>query len=186
MQKFNEFRDQEDAIRAILEVAFIMDTPTDQLNEMFEADSDDLLTEALDFSALKGLIHTTKSKGLIGYLKSAGIGMSKLFIAAIKGDKEGIKKVMSSVKKGDVLDFLLKLDQATLHIITGPIHTLEAVTGWHIWAAVTKAQEISTAAIDKIKQAIQTISSNISQYVDSKRSAKVEKHLRAISKTLPA
>lgn len=186
MQKFNEFRDQDETIQALLEVMFLMDTPQDQLNEMFETDSDDLLNEAIDLSALKGLIHTTKTKGLIGYFKSAGKGIAKIMIAAIKGDTDGIKAVMKTVKKGDVLDFLLKLDQATLHIITGPIHTIEAVTGWHIWAAVEKAKEVSTAAIDKIKNAILTISQNVSKYVDSKRTARIEKHLNAISKSLPA
>ena len=97
-------------------------------------------------------VHTRK--GLIQYLISAGKGLGKLFLAALKGDKEEVKKIAKSVKKEDVIDFLLKLDTVTYHLLTGPIHMIDAVTGWHIWAAIEDKIKNSTF-LDKLKQALQ-------------------------------
>ena len=57
-------------------------------------------------------------------------------VAIINKDGEAAKNVLKGLKKEDVLDFLLNLDMATLHIVSGPIHTIDAITGWHLWANV--------------------------------------------------
>jgi hypothetical protein len=67
--------------------------------------------------------------------------------------KKKMIELAKSVKKEDVLDFLLKLDTLTLHLISGPIHELDAITGTHIWANIkNKAKSVTDAATDAIKK----------------------------------
>lgn len=81
-----------------------------------------------------------KGRGLVHVLASAGKNTGLLFYYAFKvaaGEneyKEKIKEISKSVKKEDVVDILLKLDMLTMHAITGPIHIIDAITGWHVGA----------------------------------------------------
>jgi len=95
----------------------------------------------------KAGLHAHKTSGLIDYLIKGGRGVGKLILAAMKKDKQGVKDILSSVDKTDVLDFLLKLDQATLHIVTGPIHFIDAVTGWHLWAEIKNKSSVAADAV---------------------------------------
>lgn len=183
MQKFEEFLNEEENLqKAIDEMVTIMMAEQSTIDEMF--DEDGLMIEAKIKDVAKSFIHVGKGKGLIQYFKSAGKGIGKMFMAAIRGDVEGVKKVAKSVKATDVIDFLLKLDQATLHLITGPIHSLEAITGWHIWANVQKAQKGVVKVAEKIKQAIQIIKSNISDLIGGKKKDQYIKYLDTIDKSV--
>lgn len=82
---------------------------------------------------------------IIDIFKSGGKDMRSLIIHAIKafsGDENSkavVKEIANKkVSMRQVLDFLFKLDDATLHIITGPLHTIAALTGWNIIEALTK------------------------------------------------
>jgi len=115
--------------------------------------ADDSLNEENWLSKLG--LHTKKRKGLIQYFAQFGTGMAKLFKAAIKKDKAEVKKIMSTeISKEDLIDFILKLDQASLHVLTGPIHTISAITGIHIEANLDKVSDsvknIVKDAYDKI------------------------------------
>ncbi len=95
--------------------------------------TDDSLNEENWLSKLG--LHVKKGKGLIQYFAQFGAGMAKLFKAAIKKDKAEVKRIMANeISKEDLLDFVLKLDQASMHILTGPLHFIEAITGIHIAA----------------------------------------------------
>jgi hypothetical protein len=154
----------------------IMDMP---LEEAYAIDGD-VLTESKFHDALKKAgLHLGKSKGLIQHLQAAGKGLFKMFIAGIKGDKAELKAVASTVKKEDVIDFLLKLDQATLHLITGPLHFIEAVTGWHLWAAVQAAKSTSKDVAAKIKSAIAAIKDGIQKMLDH---GKTKVHLKNLAR----
>jgi hypothetical protein len=116
-----------------------------------------------DLSKKMGL-HIGKSKGtgIIQTLIKSGINITKVFVAAFKAMKGGkdakdnFKKALSNLKvtKGDILDFLLRLDQASLHLLTGPIHFIDAITGWHLWSNV---KETTSDFTSRIKQAFYTM-----------------------------
>jgi len=157
MMKFKEFLEEEQTnstIQALLEMSILMDL-SDSLNEseLYESAAD----KAHGMLSVMGL-HAHKGKGLIDYFKAGAIGMGSLMIAAAKGDSEKIKEIAKSIKKTDVVDFLLKMDQATLHAVTGPIHMIDAITGWHIGAAVAnhveKVSDFIVGTITKTKEYI--------------------------------
>lgn len=113
-------------------------------------------------------IHVGKSSGsgLIQTLLASGLNISKVMIAAFKAvngnqdDKARLKEAINNLKfkKEDLLDFLLRLDQATMHLVTGPIHMIDAVMGWHIGADIkTKFSNIGTRIKDAFSNLIQTI-----------------------------
>lgn len=177
-QTFQEFINGEQSVQYMIEeMVSIMDTDIDVLYEMVEEDDYIVLEEGI-ISAHKG------NRSLIKYFKSAGKGLAKLFMSAIKGDAEGIKKVAKSIKMGDVLDFLLRLDTATLHLITGPIHSIEAITGWHLWANIEKVKKGGQAIADKIHSAIQTIKQHLGGLIAGKKKKEYEKYLDTIDKSI--
>jgi hypothetical protein len=182
---FKDFLNEEDQIQSLVkEMMFIMDTDSETLNEMMIAEDDALLEGKLkDFG--KGLVHVSKgNRSLIKYFKSAGKGLGKMFIALMKGDVDTVKDIAKTVKSSDVLDFLLKLDAATLHLITGPIHSLEAITGWHIWANIQKAQKGSSKLVDKIKNAIKVIKQNIGSLIAGVKQKEYLKYLDTIENSV--
>ena len=190
MKNFSEFTTEkqeqldEHLVETIKHLIIIQEMSEEQLNEMFE-DSDDMLSEGIADILKKSGLHVHKGKGLIGYLKQAGKGVAQLIVAAVKGDTETIKKIMKSVKKEDVIDLLLKLDMATLHLITGPIHTIDAITGWHLWANVQKAAESSKSVIKKIKDALSFVKKEITKVVkDHTRAVNYQSSLAAIEAEL--
>jgi hypothetical protein len=50
----------------------------------------------------------------------------------------------------------LNIDNNTLHILTAPIHAIDALTGWHIWANV-KSDIMDLTVKVKIKEYIESI-----------------------------
>lgn len=143
---FKKYLEQESYTRAAIELACL------------ELVLDENLDENIN-GALSTLgIHVSKSKGLIDYVKLGGIQLGKLLIAGVQGDKEKIKKIGKNIKKEQILDFLLKLDAATLHFVTGPLHIIDAVLGWHIGAdlaaAAKGANELFKNAIDNARLAL--------------------------------
>lgn len=158
MKSFKNYVDDQLIEQNIIEYLILSEMTLTEQEEIFG----DVINEGkLDSLLHKAGLHIHKGKGLIQYLMSAGKGIGKMVVAAIKGDKEGVKKIAQSIDKGDVLDFLLKLDTATLHLVTGPLHLIDAVTGWHLWAAVKDKAEGAKNIIDKIKQALVSVKNNV-------------------------
>ena len=100
-------------------------------------------------------------KGLMHYLKDIGLGGSKMMYHAFNAyynkdvkSKEAIKDLAKSVKKEHLIDVLLKLDVLTLHMVTGPLHIIEAVTGWNI---VSKIQNKIEPVDKKVKHALKSL-----------------------------
>jgi hypothetical protein len=114
-----------------------------------------------------------KGDGIIDYIKQFSTGAGKLVLAAIKGDKEKVKEISKSLDKAKVVDFLLKLDMATLHIVTGPIHFIDAVTGWDLMANI---KHLSKGAKDILKtfyDAIKTVKDSITHMLDGPKQKKM-------------
>lgn len=122
------------------------------------------LTEAVNDWLGKVGMKLHKGTGLIDYLKDFTKGAGKLIMAAIKKDEDEVKAIASEFTKEKVVDFLLKLDMATMHIVTGPIHFIDAVTGWDLMANIKHAAEGATDmlkafydAIGKVKDSIKNV-----------------------------
>lgn len=96
--------------------------------------------------------------GLIQIALKSGKLMAEFVFHALRGaagNQKSIDRVKEMAKKEitkeQFLDFLLKLDTATLHLVTGPLHIIDAWTGWHVWAHIkTKA----VPSLEKAKKAI--------------------------------
>lgn len=63
-------------------------------------------------------IEVTKGTGIIEHLKNFTVGAGKMVWAAVRGDVEGIKKVAENFDAADLIDFLLRLDDVTLGLVT--------------------------------------------------------------------
>lgn len=127
--KFKHYIKESDTVNMI-ELAYFLDTYT--LNEGIKDDISKGLKTMLNKLGLKA----HKEKGLIQILIDSGKNTGKLFYHLFKyhtnrDDKhrERIREISSKVTKQNVIDVLLKLDVISLHILTGPIHTLNALTG---------------------------------------------------------
>ena len=132
------------------------------LIEFMECDLE-TLSEAIDFkSAIKGAnLNLKTNKGLIAALIRTGKDISLLFWHSLKvlgGNEESRKKVkelaQKKVSKEDFMNFLINLDMITFHAISGPIHIIDAITGWDLHHRI-----ISTH--DKIKEIQATVANHL-------------------------
>lgn len=180
MQSFNEYNETQRHIEALL-VDLLAITESD-----IDFDEDDMLTEGVldNFAAKLGLKIHRGDSGLIQQFKRAGKAIFKLFMAAIKGDKATVKEVAGSLKREDVAKFIFNLDNATLHILAIPIHTINAITGWDIEPASTvkKAKHMGTV----IRTEIERIRDLIKDYFDPKQSKTFIELLNNIYNQVPA
>ena len=103
-------------------------------------------------------VHIGTEKGLIQYIGLMGLNSAKLLYYAVdyvyngnKSAKDKIIEIGKSVKKEQIIDFILKLDVLTLHMLTEPIHIIDSLTGMHIGANIEAAgKEITLRAKDAI------------------------------------
>lgn len=151
MKSFKNFVTEEKEYGQLLnEITLIVDEP---LTEKINVQS---------FLSKVGFSSERHGKGLISILKNVGKHISKTIILAIKAyakkddkSKEDLRvHINKRVSKQEMLDFILRLDQLTLHAITGPIHMIDALTGWHLAADLHSA---SKTDVVKVKTAIKTL-----------------------------
>ncbi len=114
-----------------------------------------------------GLELEKKSPGVIEYAAKFTKGLGLFVYYALKKDTEKIKELMGKFKKEDLMDFLMKLDMVTLHMITGPIHFINGITGWDLEAHIQKIKNAGENAIDTIKKTITKLKTDISTAFDS-------------------
>lgn len=174
--KFENYLKENDDISIIMETVMFMED-YDYLNEGIG----DFGKKIKSFLPKLGIHAHKVHGGLIGMLGKAGKTMAKFFWHAMKaatGDEESkriVKQLANKeIKKEDVILFLLKLDTLTLHLISGPIHMIEALTGWHIDAnikhnvgdAMNKAKQAIDTLLDISKTVSADIKKKIVQYVN--------------------
>jgi len=173
--KFNSYITEQESKANIAAMLFMME---DNLNE-------ENLEEGLkDFMHKMGL-HTSKSKGLIDYFIGFTKNAGKLIIAAMKDDKAEVKRIADLLTREEVLDFLLKLDTVTMHLVTGPIHMIDAVTGWHIGAAVKQATQKAGAVLSDIWKYIGELKIKISSTFDKTKTKILLRNLHKLEDSLP-
>lgn len=133
--------------------------------ELYQFINKDMLNEGMDFQGILNKLgfKVSKGKGIIQILAGASVNVSKIVWYTFKlyqGDEEYRQKILdiySKVKKEDVMDFLLKLDMLTLHTLTGPIHMLDAITGWHLSPNINKVTKDISYRINRVIKHLTTV-----------------------------
>lgn len=165
--KFKQYIKNSDTVNMI-ELAYFLDEFDE--NSVNEGITKNILDKLKIVLIKTGLKSHKSGKGLLQVLTSSTKNISTLMYYVFKvaqGNdeyKEKIKELVKKVKKEDVLDVLFRLDLLTLHAITGPIHILDALTGWHIGPDLKKnAMEIDDRAKKVIEHMNVLISSTIGE-----------------------
>ena len=137
----------------------------DTLDLMSESIDEQLVTiaEGINDHLNKVGFKLHKSKGILDYIKSFAGGVGKVMFHIIKGDLDKAKELIKSISKEDILDFLYKLDLGTLHLFTGPIHMIDAWTGWDLAVNLKSHMEKGEGITDIIKKELQKVKEYISK-----------------------
>jgi len=125
-----------------------------------------------------------KGSGILDYIKSFSTGAGKVILALATGKTEKAKEILKTLKKEDVLDFIYKLDLGTLHIITGPLHMIDAWTGWDLTANIKSKMKKAASFIDEIKQAVIKLKDGVLHAFDGSTQKTLLKHIEVIDKTV--
>ena len=157
-----------------------------QENELhFDLMSEGAINESLNDWLSKIGLHAHKGKGIINYISQFGSLAGKMILAAIKGDAKKVKELSKQVTKEEILDFLYKLDQATLHIVTGPAHMIDSILGWHISANIDHLKKGTQDVLSKIWQAIMTIKDHVAKVLSPDHQKTVLVNLQNLEKSIP-
>lgn len=195
----------------LLELAYLLEEVDKMNTEMLsEGKILDMVKGKLDGVAgkLQDLgfeFHNTKP-GLIQVLAKGGKTLVKVFLlglAATKAkamnDPEKLKAITAEAKaiandvqktftQENVVDILLQLDQATAHLITGPIHMFNSLTGIHIvlpWESKDghhgDDHEKTTGITDIIKTTINSLKDKISKVLNTEKAAEANAALDKVN-----
>jgi len=161
----------------LLELALFMSLNPRQLNEG--------VGDGVIRAAKKAGLNIGSGRGLLQILSKVGGHISKIIYYAIKaqaGDKSAKNDLKELLKKKaskeDLIDFFFKLDTLTLSALTGPIHVIDALTGWHI---VANLKDKGKTSDSRIKDAISDLSRSIETLPD-KLKRKVLNNIAKIKK----
>jgi len=162
----------------------------ESINESYDMEN---LTEAQEEVIVEGVndwlgkigMKLHKGDGIISYMKQFIGGAGKLIVAAVKGDKEEVKKIASSLDKAKVMDFLLKLDMATMHVVTGPIHFIDAVTGWDLMVNLKHAAEGAKNMLHSFYKAMADVKDSIKDVLGGDRQKKMMRVAQNLEYNMP-
>ena len=193
MVKFSKYDEQIQYNEAIQNLMITLHL-SDSMNEsdMFEGKiydyAEDKVAHVHDvinkFSSKTG-IKIARGNGLVSYIAKFTSGAGKMLMAAIKGDEQKVREIADKMKKADFVDFLLKFDAVTMHLITGPIHIIDAITGWDIMANVTHIAIASkgTIVVKNFKDAIDYLNDKIENFMaPGDEKDEIKKHVEIITK----
>ena len=147
-----------------------------------ESVSDEALNEAFDKHLSKVGLKLHKSKGILDYIKGFSKGVGKVIFYIIKGDQEKAKELLKSIKKEDVLDFFYKLDLGTLHLVTGPLHMIDAWTGWDLSVKMQDHMKKGEGLTDVLKQSIVKLQDAIHKLFQGNKEKRLMSHVEKIKK----
>ncbi len=177
-KQYQAQHNQQIQIQEEISVLLYLQENIDNLNEV---ELQEGVNDWLDKVGLK--LH--KGKGIINYVKQFGTSIGKMILAALKGDKAKVKEYAKEFDRAEVVDFLLKLDMATLHIITGPIHFIDAVTGWDLMSNLKHIAKGTKEILQQIWQAIQNIKNKVVQVIKTPEVGVVMNNLKNIEMSIP-
>jgi len=167
--KISQIQIQE-KISALL---FLSEIDTSTMNE---SDITESFSDWMNKFGLK--IH--KSKGVIDYIKQFSSVAGRMLLAAIKGDGEKVKKIALELSREDFVDFLLKLDLITLHIISGPVHFIDGLTGWNISANLKHVATTSKEYLKLIYDGIENVKHGVKNLFSRGKQKKLMKRIQHI------
>ena len=175
--KFKDYLNEATEMEAHLQaLVFLMEQDLDTLNE----DTIENLDEAFDKHLKKLGLKLHKSKGIIDYIKSFAKGAGKVLLYIIKGDHEKAKAILKDMKKEDILDFLYKLDLGTMHLVTGPIHMIDAWTGWDLAVNLSAHMEKGEGISIVLKQSITKVRDAVTQMFAGNQQKRLLSHVDKI------
>ena len=151
----------------------------------FDLMSETAIDESLKDWLSKVGLHAHKGKGVINYITQFGTLAGKMILAAVKGDSKKVKELANQITKEELIDFLFKLDQVSLHIITGPIHFIDGLLGWHLAANLDHLKKGTQDILSKIWQAIVTIKDHVKQVLSPDHQKTVLVNLQNLEKSIP-
>ncbi len=163
---------------------FILATLLEKDLNVLNESSIESITEGIDDTLSKMGLKIHKGKGILDYVSSFVKGSGKVFLAMLKGDTKSAKEILQSVSKEDVLDFLYKLDLGTLHLITGPLHTIDAWTGWDLSVKMKRQMQKAGDIFTEIKATLSSVKQKIVTAFGTKKSAVMVSKLSDIEKYL--
>jgi hypothetical protein len=173
VEKIDDHIVNED-IKSLLNLALLMEEDED-------IDEGKMLNKSKSVLPNLGISVKKEGEGIFGKLKSKE--MRKFFkqlFKAFRGDEDAkseIKKMSKgSVSKGDIINVLIKLDAVTLHMVSGPLHVLEYLTGWKV-SGIKKAKEVG----DRIKTAIESLT-NLADNLSGKYKKQVTNYIANIKR----
>jgi hypothetical protein len=174
--RFDNYLKEDDLIVKLVELSVFYE----DFNVVNEAESG-VVGKINSLLSKLGLHTHASDAGIIQVLAKGGKNFAQLIWYAMKamtGDKDAKEKVKEiankEITREQFIDFLLKLDVLTMHFITGPIHMIDALTGWHVG---TNLKKDSNDMITRIKKAIShlsVVSKNLSNDVKNKIQSYVE------------
>lgn len=161
-----------------------------ELIEFMEMD-EEILNEAVDIKGAlkKANVFSKDNDGLLATIARAGKTMGLFVWHALKafgGDDKSadeLKKLANTkITKQDFINFLINLDMVTLHAISGPIHAIEAITGWPVHHALTKVHTKTKDMTKKVLDALDNVQ-NATNQLPSKVKKKASSFIRKLRNT---
>jgi hypothetical protein len=142
------------------------------------------LTEGVNDWLGKAGLKLHKGKGLINYVADFTKGAGQMILAAVKGDRAKIKQIANSIEKEQVVDFLYKLDLATMHVVTGPIHFIDAVTGWDLMVNLKSHVTKAKGYVEAFKEAIKKVKETITSIASGTKKKRLLKHVAILDQSV--
>jgi len=173
-QELNEFESR------MFVLANLMEEDLNSLNES----SAEMLAEGIKDKLDKAGLKLHKGKGILDYIKNFTKGTGKLMLALFKGDTKKAKEILKTIEKEDILDFLYKLDLGTLHLVTGPLHTIDAWTGWDLSVKMKDHMQKASGVWDQLKDALHNVKQKIQVAFGKDVGNKLTKHVNAIEQAI--
>ena len=97
--------------------------------------------------------------------------------AGREGAREKLESVLKTSNiKSELIDLVIRADVLTLHMISGPIHIIDAITGFEIADKIREKAEIGS---EKIKDAVELIQRS-SKKLPNPKTRRLEKSIRII------
>lgn len=176
LEKYIEDQTEKDAIR-LLEFSFLMNEEENILNE-------GIVDNINKFLKKLGLHIDATDTGILNVIMKGGKYIAQMIwysLKALRGDKDAKEKVKeianTKITKEDFANFILKLDVLTLHILTEPIHMIDAITGWHIGVNDKKIGDVT----HRVKTAIKWLETTLKE-IPSKAQELLSKHIEGLKR----
>ncbi len=167
MQKFKQYASEKQIQTQIMESLLLLQYVTENDGRLNEDSVLANFASKVNSILPKLGMKLHKGDGIINYVaKFASVG-GKMLIASIKGNKEEIKRLATTIDRSEFIDFLLKLDMVSFHLVTNPIHMIDAITGWDLMANLKSHAQKAVSVIEDIVNGIRQLKTKIVQVLDN-------------------